>query len=187
MAEIPDEVQTLAAEREARRKAKDWGAADALRDRSETLGYRVVDTPEGPKPEPILAGVRRVAASEVVSVLEDPPAVQFSVQWVVQGWPEDARRGIASFRAHEDGHEVHHVVVDATGEGDPGDWPEDVEVVPLARDFGWAIDRNAGLRRAAGSIVIVVDGSIEASGDVFGPIAVALADPKVGVTGPFGI
>jgi cysteinyl-tRNA synthetase len=35
--------------------------------------------------------------------------------------------------------------------------------------------------------VLVVDGSIEPVGDVLGPIEEALADPAVGVVGPFGI
>jgi len=122
----------------------------------------------------------------VVSVLDRPPSVDFSIQWVVQGWPEDIVRGIGSFRRHQGEHRVQHVVVDAAGT-DPSAWPEGVEVVALSEDFGWAADRNAGLRRAAGSIVLVVDGSIEATGDVLGPLKRALADPGVGVCGPFGI
>jgi cysteinyl-tRNA synthetase len=35
--------------------------------------------------------------------------------------------------------------------------------------------------------VLVVDGSIEPAGDVLGPLVAALADPNVGVCGPFGI
>jgi cysteinyl-tRNA synthetase len=36
-------------------------------------------------------------------------------------------------------------------------------------------------------MVLVVDGSIEAAGDVLGPLETALADSTVGITGPFGI
>jgi cysteinyl-tRNA synthetase len=46
---------------------------------------------------------------------------------------------------------------------------------------------NAGLRRATGRVVVVVDGSVEPVGDVLGPIESALDDPTVGVCGPFGI
>jgi cysteinyl-tRNA synthetase len=62
-----------------------------------------------------------------------------------------------------------------------------VEVVPLEGDAGWGAARNAGLRRSRGRIVVVVDGSVEPVGDVFGPIEEALSDPGVGVCGPFGI
>jgi len=36
-------------------------------------------------------------------------------------------------------------------------------------------------------MVVIVDGSVEARGDVLGPLAEALTDPAVGITGPFGI
>src|SRR5207302_7953205 len=106
---------------------------------------------------------------DVESVLEDPPTSEFSVQWIVQGWPEDAVRGLEAFRRHAGGRTVQYVVVDAAGT-EASTWPEDVEVVPLDRDHGWAAGRNAGLRRSAGSIVVVVDGSIEPTGDVFTPL-----------------
>ena len=52
---------------------------------------------------------------------------------------------------------------------------------------GWAAARNAGLRRSLGRIVLAVDGSVEPAGQVFGPLEEMLADPTVGVCGPFGI
>src|SRR5439155_12055649 len=56
-----------------------------------------------------------------------------------------------------------------------------------SRDAGWASGRNAGLRRAAARVVLLIDGSIEPTGDVVAPLIEALRDPGVGVTGPFGI
>ncbi len=43
----PQEVQALAEERRQARLAKDWAAADQLRDRIAALGWAVRDTPEG--------------------------------------------------------------------------------------------------------------------------------------------
>jgi cysteinyl-tRNA synthetase len=93
-------------------------------------------------------------------------------------------RGIESFRRDPGQLSTQHVVVDLT-EG--GLWPEPTVVVRLDPEVGWAAGRNAGLRRTAGQIVVIVDGSVEAEGDVLGPLADALADPAVGITGPFGI
>ena len=62
-----------------------------------------------------------------------------------------------------------------------------VEVVSLEPGTGWGAARNAGLRRSTGRVVMALDGSIEATGDVFGPLEAALADPSVGIAGPFGI
>jgi len=45
--EIDDDAQALAARRDEHRRAKDWAAADAVRDELVALGYVVEDTPEG--------------------------------------------------------------------------------------------------------------------------------------------
>jgi cysteinyl-tRNA synthetase len=52
-ATVPDEVLRLVEERQAARKAKDWPAADRLRDRLAELGWQVEDTPGGPRPRPV--------------------------------------------------------------------------------------------------------------------------------------
>jgi hypothetical protein len=188
---IPEEVRRLTALREEARHRRDFMAADALRERIRAAGFDVTDTPQGPSvtpstpPETLVSHLFRTAG-EVESILELSPTVDASVQWVVQGWPEDVVRGISSFGAHAGPATVGHVVVEAAGLPD-FDWPEDVDVIHVDPTAGWAVARNAGLRRAAGSVVLVVDGSIEAAGDVVGPLADALADPSVGVTGPFGI
>jgi GT2 family glycosyltransferase len=62
-----------------------------------------------------------------------------------------------------------------------------VELLALEAGTGWGAARNAGLRRSSGAIVILVDGSVEATGDVLAPIEDALADPETGVAGPFGL
>lgn len=47
--ELPTEVQNLVQEREAFRKAGDWGASDELRAKIADLGWEVQDTKDGPK------------------------------------------------------------------------------------------------------------------------------------------
>jgi GT2 family glycosyltransferase len=78
------------------------------------------------------------------------------------------------------------VVADVTGEP-VGRWGDDVEVVSLDADAGWAAARNAGLRRARGHVVVVLDPSLEPVGEVLGGLVSALDDPAIGVAGPFGI
>lgn len=46
---IPEEVMELVRQRQAARTARDFAAADALRDKITELGYEVKDTPEGAK------------------------------------------------------------------------------------------------------------------------------------------
>lgn len=52
-ARLPAEVFTLVEARQAARAAKDWAAADRLRERIAELGWRVIDTPAGPRLEPL--------------------------------------------------------------------------------------------------------------------------------------
>lgn len=187
MSDIPDEVRALADERQRARTAKDFARADALRDRIAEMGFRVVDGAQGPTFEPIAPDApARVRAHDVASVLDEPPTVDASVHWAVDGWPEDVVRALEGFRAHEGGRRVQYVVTDVT-ETDPAVYGDDVEILPLETGTGWGAARNAGLRRSRGRIVLVMDGSVEPTGDVLGPVEAALADPTVGVCGPFGI
>ena len=193
MSDVPDEVRGLAAERDKRRKAKDFAAADALRDRIADLGFTVVDSPEGPRLEPVNGAVGdageatdRVRPEDVPSVLEQPATFDATVHWLLDGWPEDVARALDGFRSNQGGRKVQYVVADVTGQ-DPVSFGEGVEVITLAEGTGWGAARNAGLKRSLGRIVLVADGSIEPVGDVFGPMEAALVDPTMGVVGPFGI
>ena len=189
MPDAPEDVVRLAEERAAARTARDFASADELRGRIADRGWTVVDEADGFRLERAAAApveIRRERPRDVVSVLDDAPDVDVSVHWVNEGWPEDIERAIAGFRAHEDGRSVQYVVADVT-DREPSAWRDGVEVVWLEEGTGWGTARNAGLKRARGRTVLVADGSIEPTGDVFGPLESALDDPAVGVCGPFGI
>ena len=157
MSGIPDEVRRLAAEREERRAAKEFAAADELRDRIAELGYQVLDGPSGSSLEPIEAAtVERLRPADVPSALEDAPTADASVHWVCEGWPEDIVRALEGFRAAAGALEVQYVVADVTGEATDA-FGGDVEVLSLMPDAGWAAARNAGLRRSGGALVLAVD------------------------------
>jgi cyanophycinase-like exopeptidase len=51
-AEAPAEVLALVTQRQAARDHQDWSAADEIRQRIAALGWKVEDTPEGPRVEP---------------------------------------------------------------------------------------------------------------------------------------
>ena len=189
MAEAPPEVVRLAEERAAARGSRDFAAADALRDRIADAGWSVVDDPGGYRLEPAdeeTAPPARRSATEIDSILGEAPDRDASVLWVCEGWHDDIERAIAAFRANEGGRSVQYVVADVT-DRDPSTWGEGVEVLWLEEGTGWAAARNAGIKRTRGRTVLIADGSVEPTGDVFGPIERALEDPSVGVCGPFGI
>ncbi len=196
MTEAADpEVRAIAERRAAARAERDFASADSLRDELAAAGWTVVDEPGGgwrlepaaplrPAPE---GG--RVRPADVASMLDDPATDDVTVHWVVEGWVDDVIRAITSFRAHVGDRRVRYVVADVAGT-DPAVFVtghDDVEVISLARGTGWGAACNAGLRRSSGRIVLVMDGSVEVVGDVFGPLERALTDPEVGIAGPFGI
>jgi cysteinyl-tRNA synthetase len=184
----PDEVVRLAQERAAARAAKDFAAADSLRDRIADAGWLVVDTADGFTLEPTsVAREEPVAPRDVDSVLDEAPRYDATVQWVCEGWAEDIDRAIAAFRANAGSRRLQLIVADVTGEA-ASRWADDeVEVIWLEPGTGWAAARNAGLRRSRAPIVIAADPSIEPTGDVFSPLESALKDPAVGICGPFGV
>jgi hypothetical protein len=190
MNDAPQDVRDMAARRAERRAAKDFAAADELRDRLVDMGWTVVDEPGGWRLEAIEASEadepHAVAARDVPSILDRPASADVSIHWVVEGWPDDVRRAIESLRTKAGGGLVRLVVADVTGEA-PDSFGLDVEVISLVADTGWGAALNACLKRAVGRTVLVMDGSIEATGDVLGPLGSALADPTIGVCGPFGI
>jgi cysteinyl-tRNA synthetase len=51
--DIPEEVQALVQKRQAARAAKDWAAADVLRDKIRAAGYLVEDRKDGPLIKPV--------------------------------------------------------------------------------------------------------------------------------------
>jgi cysteinyl-tRNA synthetase len=185
MAGPPEEVRALAARRAGERDARNFAAADLLRDRIAEAGWSVVDEPQGWRLEPTPA-VTLLRPADVASVLEEPPTADMSLHWVVESWPEDVDRAIASFRSTGGGRSIQFVVADVTGEP-AGRWGPGVEVVSLEHGTGWAAARNAGLRRSRGATILALDGSVEATGDVLGALEAALSDSSVGVCGPFGI
>lgn len=187
MPEAPGDVARLAEERAAARASGDFTVADTLRDRIAEAGWTVVDEPGGYRLEHLAEdpAVRR-RAGEIPSVLASEPDMDVSVHWVSEGWPEDIERAIAGFRAHEGGRSVQYVVADTT-DREPSAWGGEVEVLWLEGDTGWGAARNAGLKRTRGRTVLLMDGSVEPTGDVFGPLESALADVAVGICGPYGI
>jgi hypothetical protein len=189
--DAPHDVQDLATRRAERRAARDFAAADQLRGRIADMGWTVVDEPGGWRLEAIGAPAESdeppaVAARDVGSLLDQPATADSSIHWVVEGWPDDVRRAIASFRTHAGDRTVQYVVADVTGEA-PDSFGPDVDVVSLVGGTGWGAALNAGLRRSVGRTVLVMDGSVEATGDVLGPLEATLGVPSVGVCGPFGI
>src|SRR5437016_5208295 len=98
-----DEAERLARQRLDARRAKDFAAADVLRQRIRGLGFDVLDGADGFELRPIESPARpsaHAASADVPTVLEEPATHDASVHWLVEGWPADVARGIGSFDRH---------------------------------------------------------------------------------------
>lgn len=201
----PPEIVALARERAAARAVGDWPNADGLRAEIEAAGWKVVDGGTAFRLEPAApptvdnGGVLRYGvAAAVPSVLDEPPTARFTVELVAEDWPDDLARMLAGLRAHAPAGTQVVIVANAPALDQerrlsPGGPDLDPiagaapEVVWTSTRLGHAAARNVGLRRAAGTIVVLADTSIEPTGDPLTALETALADPGIAVAGGFGL
>ena len=121
--------------------------------------------------------------------LGSPDAHDVSFVVLFEGWLPDLERLHRSIGAHV-GAAWELVVVDNPVDDDASERIaalEGVVHVPLRDAVGWAAGRNLGLRLATGRLVVVIDTSVELTGDAVAPMAAHLADPSVGLVGCWGV
>ena len=204
---IPEAVLTAAHDRARARAERDWATADRLRDEIEAAGWSIVDRGTdfalAPSAPPDVAEGERVrygASRNVPSRLEDTPVGRATVVLIATDWPADLDRALAGLRAGSpDGTSVV-IVADSPSDEQAGalesiemdDGAVPVDGVPL--DVVWTSERlghgaasNIGIRRAAAPVVILLDTSLEPTGDIVTPLVRALDDPSVAVVGGWGI
>jgi cysteinyl-tRNA synthetase len=194
---IPDEVLSLAHARSAARAARDWPEADRLRADIEAAGWKVVDRGTDFALEPAApptveeAGIVRYGSSAAVpSRLEEPSVGLATVVVVATDWPDDVARAVRGVRAHAPAEVSVVVVADGPStEQDAAlvDVSDAAEVIRTSERLGTGAAWAIGLRRAEAPVVVLLDASVEPTGDIVTPLVGALDDPTVGVAGGFGI
>lgn len=196
---IPDEVLAAAHARARARAERDWAEADRLRTEIEAAGWKVVDrgtdfalTPAAPPDVAEGDRVRYGSSASVPSRLGDPPAGVATVVLIATDWPDDLDRAIRGLREH--GPDAISVVVVANAPGAEQTaaleaLPRDdaTEIVWTSERVGHATALNMSLRRASSVVTIVMDSSVEPTGDVVTPLVRALDDASVAVAGGWGI
>jgi len=200
---VPDEVLSAAHDRARAREARDWAEADRLRATIEAAGWKIVDRGTdfalSPSTPPDVAEGERVrygASRNVPSRLDEAPVGLATIVLIATDWPQDLDRTLAALRpASPLGMSVvvvadapsteQEATLDALGASGMGGLP--IEVVWTSERLGHAAATNAGLRRAIGPVAILLDASLEPTGDFVTPLVRALDDPTVAVAGGWGI
>jgi glycosyl transferase family 2 len=202
---IPEAVLTAAHDRARARAARDWDLADRLRGEIEAAGWTIVDrgtdfalAPAAPPDVDEGARVRYGASRNVPARFDEPATGLATVVLIATDWPADLARALAGLRAHAPAGTSVVIVADGpsaaqgtalesieSASGD-GTGPP-IEVVWTSERLGQGAAINAGLRRVVAPVAILLDTSLEPTGDFVTPLVRALDDERVAVVGGWGI
>ncbi len=206
LAAVPTPVATRVRERETLRQQQNYSVADGVRQQLRGDGYLVRDTEQGP-----LVAPRRLdeefavltRSSDAPDNTQLPDLYEFSVNLVAHNSKDDLERCITSIQQHAGSHSLEIVVIDngstdetlpylqhlARQEGLQGEDGQHIGLNVLFADhnMGFAAGRNAMMRVSRGRILVLMDTSIELTGDIWSPLVEALAPVAVGVVGPYGL
>lgn len=194
----PEEVLRLVAERETARADRQYDRADALRTEIHGLGWEVSDGPEGTSLRPALpeqpAGeVGYARPEDLASVLDEPATVGAGLLLVAEDHAGDLERFLRGLAATPPLLSWELTVV---ANGATFDLPAviggvDLEIEPAilatSARLGWADAVNLGLRRSHAEVTVLVDTSLEPTGEFVEGLLAAFEDPTVGIAGPWGV
>jgi GT2 family glycosyltransferase len=195
---IPDEILALSHERDELRRRGKYDRADALKRQIEEAGYGIKDNPHGAHlivlPSVEVDGVVYRTARQVPSLLEEEDLCEFSVNILAHSSFEETKRCLESVLRSVGNREIEMILV-TNGSLDKLDaWFKELQrgdrrlhMLSTSRPLGEAEARNIGLKQSRGTYILLLDSSLELTGDVFTPLAQVLADSSVGITGLKGL
>ncbi len=196
---LPEPVRALVDERQELRAHQDFAPADKLRERVEAAGFAVRDVSGGPAVVPRELAVPTDmgvlhSSDDVPSHLDETDGADFSVILTGRDDVDGLSRTAAAVLANSHGHDVELIVVDNGSTDGTGDWLQelamkDSRVQPITCDhnIGIGAARNCGMRAARGRVIVLLDTSVEPTGDFLSPLDKALEDGSTGIVGPFGV
>jgi len=196
---IPQAVLDAAHARSSARAAGDWVEADRLRAEIETSGWKIMDrgtdfglSPMAPPDETDGERVRYGSSASVPSRSEEAATGVASVVLIATDRPADLARTLAGLRANAPRGTSIVIVADGPSEAQAAALDDlsaagAIEVVWTSARLGDAAATNIGLRRASGPVVVLLDTSIEPTGDIVTPLVRALDDPTAAVVGGWGL
>jgi GT2 family glycosyltransferase len=196
--ELPDGIREMMRERGQLRRAHRYPPADEIRERVVVRGFEVRDAPGGtvvlPVPEWARTQKSVSASREVESLLGGPAELDFTVGVVAREGCQELERCLNSIHRWLGPRRAEVIVVDNGFEGECAHYVDELaHSQPQVRVFhadhflGSAAGRNVCLRQARGRHVLLMDTSVEVTGDILSPLQPLLDDPTVGVVGRWGV
>jgi len=176
------QAEALLAARIARRQAREFEAADAIRAQLREGGWEVLDSADGSELQALKAPTQSG---------EKPEPRALTLLTVVHGWRPDVERWLLSVFTNTKA-DFEALLVDNSGDARMAGWLESraaerLRLITLDPPVGFATAVNAGIEAAAGEVVVLFDPGVQLTGDAITPLLEALADPTVVVAGPYGL
>jgi GT2 family glycosyltransferase len=195
---IPEDILALSHQRDLLRRRGQYDRADLLKRQLEDAGYGVKDNPHGAHLI-ILPGVEENGtmhriARQLPSLLDEADHCTFSVNILAQNSLSATRRCVESVLRFAGDANIEIILVDNASLDGLDAWVEEVRqqeprlhILRTTRVMGNAEARNVGLKRSRGRYILLLDNSIELTGDIFSPLEKTLNEQNVGLTGPRGL
>jgi GT2 family glycosyltransferase len=195
---IPEEILALSQERDLLRRRGQYDRADLLKRQIEDAGYLIKDNPRGGHlitlPSIEVDGQVYRTARQLPSFLDEPDRCIFSVNILARNNYDQTVRCIESVFRYADNTDLEVVLVDNASQDGIDLWSEAyryqearLHVLRITRTMGEAEARNVGLKQSRGRYILVLDTSVELTGDIFTPLMQTLENGSVGVTGLHGL
>jgi hypothetical protein len=187
---VPDDIVVLAQERASARAAGDWSTADDLKGRIEASDWRIVDDgvafdlSPARLPDLIEDGQTFYGAAESIpSRLDEAASCPATV--IVAVGPDSplVDEVLSALQMHAVPETQVVVVADRGTVIAPGEY----EVIRSVDPFGPGEALQAGLRRAVGEVIVVLDPDRILEGDVIGPLRACLVEETVAIAGVEGL
>ena len=195
---IPADILALSHERDMLRRKGQYDRADALKRQIEEAGYAIKDNPHGAHliilPSIEVDGNIYRTARQLPSLLDEADTCLFSVNILARDNFEQTQRCVQSVLRFAGSSNIEIMLVDNASRDELSIWATmlqhadaRVHVLRISRTMGEAEARNIGLKQSHGRYILLLDSSIELTGDVFTPLAETLANEKIGITGLHGL
>lgn len=206
LADAPLGIANQVEVRDTLRSERRFAEADKVRTSLAIAGYMLRDTQKGTlllarpldKEFTVLS-----SSSDAPDHLDIPDQFEFSINLLAHNSRSDLERCVESIARCTYGHSLEVVIVDngSTDEtmrylqqlarrgelvGEQGTKIA-LQVLFADHNMGFAAGRNATMRASRGRFIVLLDTSIELKGDIWQPLATYLADPSIGVVGPYGL
>lgn len=195
---IPPEILALSHERDLLRRRGQYERADVLKRQIEEAGYAVKDNPRGAHlvilPGVEVDGKEYRTARQLPSLLDEADTCTFSINIVGRNNADQTRRCLESVLRYTGDTNLEIILVDNASQDDSDNWALALQrreprlhILRTSRTMGAAEALNVGLKQSRGRYILLLDTSIELTGDIFTPLAKTLDNSNIGITGLRGL